>query len=176
MLVLTHQGPGFRSRLLFKEAALARAAALQADPRYCDVRAMESMRSRHEARRYFVVCHPVCEAARARMLEQFGEQRNQKAEKEGPRYVWAPDTERGLWYLLALSGEVYEVDNHAQTCTCRDFGVAKDNGLVCKHLVAFERGYGKFLSPEDWESLRLLASKILAPRDPYSPVAVLVAA
>jgi len=176
MLMLTHEGPGFRSRLLDREAALARAARLKADPRYCEVRAMESMRSRHEARRFFVVCLPVCEAARARLLEEFRRRRDAKAEKEGPEYLWAPDTERGLWYLLALSGEVYEVDTHAQTCTCRDFGVAKDNGLVCKHLVAFERGYGKFLDPADWERLRLLAAKILAPRDPYSPVAVLVAA
>lgn len=177
MNILTHDGPGFRSRLMERAAAVAKAQELQSSPHYAVVKAMESARASHPQHRFFVVCIPACEQTRARLLAEFQEERIQRAEKEGPQYVWVPDAQRPVWHLASLSGEAYEVDNHGQTCTCRDFGVCRDNGLVCKHLVAFERGYGSFLTLANWAGLCLLMERTSSGSRPErAPVAVPIAA
>jgi len=61
-------------------------------------------------------------------------------------------------------------------CSCRDMGVCRDNGLLCKHLVAFQRGLGQYLAAEQWPRLQLLAAKITEPAAERQPVAVPVAA
>ena len=55
-------------------------------------------------------------------------------------------------------------------------GVCRDNGLLCKHLVAFQRGLGQYLAAEQWPRLQLLAQKITEPAAERQPVAVPVAA
>jgi len=58
MLILTHDGPGFRSRLQERADALAQAEQLQRGPRYSRVVTLESTRAAHPSRRFFVVCYP----------------------------------------------------------------------------------------------------------------------
>ena len=56
MLILTHDGPGFRSRLQERTDALVQAEQLQQDLRYARVVTLESTRAAHPERRFFVVC------------------------------------------------------------------------------------------------------------------------
>ena len=178
MLILTHEGPGYRSRLISRGTALAKASELQGNPEFTGVKVLESTRARHPTSRFFIVALPVCPEHQVHLLGQLQHERNDRAEQEGPAYLWAPDPDRPFWHLVSTTGQVYEVDNHGQTCTCRDFGVCRDNGLVCKHLVAFEKGFGTFLSPEHWGRLRLLAVELQSPRVQRErrPVALPVAA
>jgi hypothetical protein len=163
-----------------RDAAVSRAKALQQDPQYAAVKALESSRAKHPANRFFVLCLPACERQRAELLAQFQAERSQRADQEGPQYVWVPDPQRPVWSLVTVSGSVYEVDNHGQSCNCPDFGVCLDNGLRCKHLIAFERGYGSFLTLANWDGLRLLAERTssggLSPQPERQPVALPVAA
>lgn len=176
MLILTHAGPGYRSRLVAREAASAKAEEVRQSAEYTGVQVLESTRAKHPTDRFFVVCLPADDAIRAQLLAQFQQERRERAEAEGPEYVWAPDPDAPFWHLLSCSGQVYEVDNHGQTCSCRDFGVCRDNGLICKHLVAFEHGWGTFLAPTVWHSLQRLASRKGQPPAERPPVAVPVAA
>jgi len=169
MLILTHEGPGFRSSLMERAAAVARAQALQLDPRFAAVKAMRSTQSKHSANRFFVLCLPACEHKRAELLARLQSERSQRAEQEGARYVWVPDAQRPVWHLVSVSGSVYELDNHGQSCTCPDHRVCQDNGLRCKHLVAFERGYGSFLTPANWDGLRQLAERAASRTQPTQP-------
>jgi hypothetical protein len=175
MLILTHEGPGFRSKLMDRDAAIRRARELREDPRYAAVKALESMRSRHPSSRFFVVCVTADEEQRAALLAQFQRERIERAEAEGPQYLWARHPEQPAWYLLALSGDLYLVGaEEPHSCTCRDAGVCRDNGLVCKHVIALQREYGLFLPAEHGQRLRLLAEKLGEPE--RKPVAVPLAA
>mgnify|MGYP000515871853 CR=1 FL=1 len=169
MLILTHEGPGFRSPLMARDAAVSRAQSLQQDPQYAAVKALESTRAKHPANRFFVLCLPACERQRAELLAQFQEERLRRAEQEGPQYVWVPDPQRPVWQLVTVAGSVYEVDNHGQSCTCPDFGVCQDNSLRCKHLIAFEQGLGSFLTLANWDGLRLLAERASSGSLPMPP-------
>ena len=176
MLILTHQGPGFRSKLMDREAALARAAQLREDPQYEAVTTLESTRSQHPADRFFVVCLPASEEKRAALLDQFQQERIARAEQEGPQYLWVADGDQPVWHLLTLSGEPYVVTQEEPRCSCRDFGVCRDNGLLCKHLAALSLGLGLFLQPDQFQRLQLLAQKLEEPAAPRHPVALPVAA
>jgi hypothetical protein len=174
MVILTHEGPGFRSKLMAKRDALARAKQLGEDPQFTGVRTLEHARSR-KPERFFVVCQPVDEQTRSTLLEQLQQDRITRAEEEGPYLLWA-QAEPPTWYCLSLSDELYSLTPEERHCTCRDAGVCRDNDLVCKHVIAFERGLGVFYSPEQWQRLRLLVEKIGQPQAERQPVALPVAA
>jgi hypothetical protein len=176
MLILTHQGPGFRSKLMGREAALARAAQLREDPQYQAVTTLESNRSQHPTNRFFVVCLPASEEKRQALLEQFQQERIERAEKEGPRYLWVADPDQPVWHLLSLGDEPYVVDQAGAVCSCRDAGVCRDNGLLCKHLAALQLGLGLFVPAEQFQRLQFLAAKLQQPAPERQPVAVPVAA
>lgn len=176
MLILTHEGPGYRSKLMGKKAALSRADQLREDPQYTGVKTLVSTRSQHASNRFFVVCLPADDEVRAGLLRHFQQERILRAEEEGPQYLWVAHPEQPVWQLLSLSGEVYLVSTEQQLCSCRNAGVCRDNGLVCKHLVALQRGYGLFISREQWGRLQLLAEKLGQPAAERQPVALPVAA
>jgi hypothetical protein len=77
---------------------------------------------------------------------------------------------------VGRSGEVYQVSNGGQSCTCRDGGVCADNGLLCKHALAHQYGLGVFVTGEVFARLRLLVHKRRQPAAPRHPVALKVAA
>ncbi len=175
MLMLLHEGPAYRSKLMDREAALARADQLRPDPRFSAVRVMESTRT-DRADRFFVVCHPADPEEAARLLRQFQAERDARAELEGPEYLWVEDPDAGVYRLLTRSGEPYVVDLAGTVCSCRDGGVCRDTGLQCKHLVALGRGLGFFVPADRWRRLQLLHGKLQQSPAPRLPVRLPVAA
>ncbi len=183
MRILTHQGPGYRSVLMGRSQALDLSRRLREDTHFTAVQTLESQRHRGSAR-YFVVCVPTLPEKRRELLEQFHQDRVTRAEEEGPRYLWVGGQPAQLWHVLTLSGSLYQVDTDQRTCSCRDFGVSADNGLLCKHLLSFDRGLGQFVTAQDFQRLQQHAGQLTAPAGdpapcppaPRSPVAVPVAA
>jgi hypothetical protein len=175
MLTLTHAGPAYRSPLISKGQAAELARNLREEPRYTGVQLLESTRSSKRAR-YYVVCLPTSEEMRQRMLAHHQQERIRKAEEEGPRMVWLADPVEAHWHVLSLSGELYQVSSDGDLCTCRDAGVCRDNGLLCKHSVALKLGLGTFFTPELAQRLQQLQDKLQQPPAPRLPVAVPVAA
>ncbi len=175
MVVLTHEGPGYRSKLMPEEPARAFADRLREDPQYTGVTVLESTRAR-SANRYFVVCLPACDQKREALLQQLQQERVLRALEEGPGYVWLADPDQPVWHVLSLSGEVYTVAAEPSSCTCRDAGVCQDTGLSCKHVAALHQGLGVFVTPAQFERLQQLAGKIGQPVAERRPVAVPVAA
>lgn len=176
MDILTHQGPGYRSKLVPKGQAADLARRLREDPHFTEVQLLESTRAQHKTRRFYVVCLPNCAEKREELLARHQEERIRKAETEGPHLLWLADPEVAVWHVLSLSGEVYQVDNAGTSCTCRDAGVCADNGLLCKHAVALQKGLGTFVTPELQQRLQLLEEKRQQPPAARPPVALPVAA
>jgi hypothetical protein len=171
MDTLTHQGPGYRSRLISKAEAAELARRLRQDPQFCEVRLLESTRSQKH-HRFYVDCLPNSPEKREELLDRHQAERHKRAEQEGPHLVWLADPEQPLWHVLSLSGEVYQVGNKGEYCSCRDGGVCPDNGISCKHAVALQLGLGVFVTPELRAKLHQLEVRLSQPPAPRHPVAV----
>jgi hypothetical protein len=175
MVILTHEGPGYRSKLMSEAEARAFAERLRGDTQYTGVHVLESTRAR-SANRCFVVCQPACPEKRAALLQQLQQDRLLRALEEGPGYVWLADPAQPVWHVLSLSGECYAVSTEPASCTCRDAGVCADTGLFCKHVAALQQGLGVFVTPAQFQRLQQLAASLGQPAAEREPVALPVAA
>lgn len=176
MEILTHHGPGYRSELLDRPNADALFERVSANPHFVRVTLLESTRSQHPTARYFVTCIPDNPEKRELLLQRHQQHRIQRAEREGPDFLWAADGKRPVWHVLSRSGERYEVDSEGNTCSCRDGGVCADNGLVCKHLVAHHFGLGTFLTADQLQRAAQLAQLLQQQPAERKPVALTLAA
>ncbi len=81
------------------------------------------------------------------LLDAEQARRVQSALKEGDQYQWARDPDCAVWRVATCSGETYEVDLHARSCTCPDaerLRRVQVRDLLCKHRLALGLRRGTF--------------------------------
>lgn len=145
-----HQGKaGYRSHLMSRGQAERFAACVSANPQFTNAEVTERQGSRfaQPERRWFVTYQPASPERVNAILQSAILSRLERAQNEGPEFVWCADPDAAFWHVMTCSGEVYEIDTEGRECSCADHQMrCKGAGIRCKHLLALDLHLGTYYS------------------------------